>query len=353
MNDLDNDLKKYSIRTDIAYEQTNRLPKSDLPDAETSQTTLHQITIKKTVVGPLASEQLKKRSGTYYMLDLTGIDYHDTKSCQNIEQALSQVLMETMEDLGVSGKRCLVIGLGNVNVTPDSLGPYVLDNVIVTRHLFELGSVNTGYSEVSGMSPGVMGNTGIETYDIIQGVRANIDVDFMIVVDALAAASLSRVNRTIQVSDAGISPGSGVGNKRKEISQETMGIPVIAIGVPTVVDAVTITSDTIDYLLKYLNEEAFGKKREAARLAVGPLKIDYANVEGPDEKTRELFLGKIGLLTEQEKRGLIKDVLTPNGFNMMVTPKEVDADVEDLAKIIATSIDLALHKSFKDSYVIQ
>ena len=150
------------------------------------------------------------------------------------------------------------------------------------------------------MSPGVMGTTGIETYDIISAVHGQVDVDFLIVIDALAAASIARVNRSIQVTDAGISTASGVGNKRKEISTQTMGVPVIAIGVPTVVDAVTITSDTIDFLLKYLNPEAFGEKRPAEMLAAEPLKRNFAEMELPKKDLREQWMGKIGLLTERK-----------------------------------------------------
>lgn len=346
-----NELENFSIRTDLAYEQTSRMEKSDLPDVTTSESTHHEIKVSKTVVGPTAAEIMKKRSGNYYTIDLSELDFHDNETCRKIELALSDVLETLMTELGVKDKRCLVIGLGNVNVTPDSLGPYVLDNIVVTRHLFQLGSVNNGYSEVSGMSPGVMGNTGIETFDIINGVLSTTDVDFLIVVDALAAASIKRVNRTIQVTDAGISPGSGVGNKRKELSYDTIGIPVIAIGVPTVVDAVTITSDTIDYLLKYLNNETFGEKRPASLLATKPLKLNYNEIAEPDESTKEHFLGKVGLLPDQDKRILIKEVLSPTGYNMMVTPKEIDEDIEDLAKIIATGIDLSLHQSYKNTYL--
>ena len=144
-------------------------------------------------------------------------------------------------------------GAGNINVTPDSLGPIVIDNVIVTRHMFLLNpeEVSEGISDVSAIAPGVMGNTGIETYDIIEAVVKKINVDYLIVVDALAARSVARVNKTIQVTNTGISP-----LRRRELkkeTRETMYRPVIAIGVPTVVDAATIASDTLDLLLEPQN----------------------------------------------------------------------------------------------------
>src|SRR5699024_5563645 len=135
--------------------------------------------------------------------------------------------------------------------------PMTVDNVLVTSHLFQLEheTVADGYRSVSAITPGVMGVTGLETSDIIFGILKQFKPDFVIAVDALASRSIERINETIQLSDSGIHPGSGVGNKRKELSEETLGIPVFAIGVPTVVDAVTITSDTIDYLLKHFGKE--------------------------------------------------------------------------------------------------
>ena len=137
------------------------------------------------------------------------------------------------------------------------LVPMVCEHLVITRHLFQLEGyhVEDGYREVSALSPGVMGLTGIETSDIIFGVVEKSKPDFVIAIDSLASRSIERVNATIQISDTGIHPGSGVGNKRKEISKDTLGVPVISIGVPTVVDAVTITSDTIDFLLKHFGRE--------------------------------------------------------------------------------------------------
>lgn len=152
---------------------------------------------------------------------------------------------------------CLVVGLGNWNVTPDALGPLAVENLVITRHLFELQpeNVQDGFRSVSAIAPGVMGLTGIETSDIIYGVIEKSKPDFIIAIDALAARSVERVNSTIQISDTGIHPGSGVGNKRKELSKDSLGIPVIAIGIPTVVDAVSITSDAFDFILKHFGRE--------------------------------------------------------------------------------------------------
>ena len=183
-------------------------------------------------------------------------------------------------------------------------------------------------------------STGIETFDIIEAIIKKIQVDYVIVVDALASKSISRVNKTIQVTNTGIAPGSGVGNRRKELSKETIGIPVIAIGVPTVVDAVTIASDTVDFLLKYFNTKLNPEPKDS--LIVNK-QIDFDDASLPDKEYTKHFMGEFGALDDDAKRELIREVLTPNGYNMMVTPKEVDIDIADLTAIISRSIDRALH----------
>ncbi len=199
-----------------------------------------------------------KKPGNYLTLEVQGIRQQDTELQQKVERIFAKEFSYFLEEVGVTKEAsCLIVGLGNWNVTPDALGPIVVENVLVTRHLFQLQpeSVEEGFRPVSAIRPGVMGITGIETSDVIYGIIEKTKPDFVIAIDALAARSIERVNSTIQISDTGIHPGSGVGNKRKELSKETLGIPVIAIGVPTVVDAVSITSDTIDFILKHFGRE--------------------------------------------------------------------------------------------------
>jgi spore protease len=234
-------------------------------------------------------------------------------------------------------------------VTPDALGPIAISNLVVTRHLFHLQpeSVQEGFRPVSAIAPGVMGMTGIETSDIIHGIIEKTKPDFIIAIDALAARSIERVNATIQISDTGIHPGSGVGNKRKELSKDTLGIPVIAIGVPTVVDAVSITSDTIDFLLKHFGREMREGKKPASALAPSSFvfgkKKKLTEEDLPSESQRSVFLGMIGTLSDDEKRRLIHEVLAPLGHNLMVTPKEVDVFIEDMANLLASGLNAALH----------
>lgn len=344
------DLEKFNTRTDLAYEAVTNTDQANLPDILVERSENQGINVIKTTIGPASANIVHKKPGLYYTVEIGNGNFHDNDTYERIEDVLRQVIEEVIAEEGMTGKRCLIVGLGNINVTPDSLGPYVLDNVIVTRHLFQLGTMSDDFSEVSAISPGVMGTTGIETFDIINAVKNEINVDYIIAIDALAASSIARVNKTIQVTNTGISPGSGVGNKRKELSKETTGIPVIAIGVPTVVDAVTITNETINYLLKFLANEYRGDTPRANALTGGQrLPLNYDEVKAPEDEMKQHFLGKIGLLSDENKRALIAEVLTPNGYNMMVTPKEIDADVEDLAKIISGALDQALHKAVNHS----
>ena len=152
----------------------------------------------------------------------------------------------------------LAIGLGNWNVTPDALGPRVVRELFVTRHILDLKPeiLGEGYRSVAAVAPGVLGITGIETGEIIRGITEYVKPDIIVAIDALAAQRMSRLHTTIQVSDTGIVPGSGVGNRRLGINRQTIGIPVYAIGVPTVVDAVTIAGDSMDHLAEALKRES-------------------------------------------------------------------------------------------------
>ena len=323
-------MDKYSVRTDLASEAIKDF------QIHEEEKNINGIELKRVFVDEENSGRIGKKPGVYYTIDTRAIETHDNDDIVNCENVLANVIKEVMEFENIKNEdKGLIVGLGNINVTPDSLGPLVVDNVIVTRHMFMINpsKVSPGIREVSAIAPGVMGTTGIETFDIIEAVKSKIDVDYMIVVDALASRSIDRVNKTIQITNTGISPGSGVGNRRKELSKETIGIPVIAIGVPTVVDAVTITSDTIDIIMKYMNNLHRNKPEE----------IDIENTPRPNKEYREELFGNVGALSEEEKRQLIDEILTPTGFNMMVTPKEVDLDISDLTQIISKAIDQALH----------
>ena len=239
--------------------------------------------------------------------------------------------------------------IGNSASTPDSLGPKTIKNILVTRHLFKLGDVEDGYQNTSAFTPEVTASTGFETSDLIKTLTKEINAKLLIVVDALASSSIERLNKTVQITNTGIHPGSGIGNNRKEISSKTLNIPVIAIGVPTVVDAATIVTDTFKYLEKQfsykLNENSSKDK------LIKEENINYLNHETnlSEEETKEI-LGEIGMLTESDFKKLIFEVLSPINYNLMVTPTEIDFQIERLALLLGNVINKTLHKNYNSTY---
>ncbi|NRD75896.1 GPR endopeptidase [Bacillus sp. BRMEA1] len=355
------DLSQYSVRTDLAIEAREMVLAQSVEQGENlsqiegviiKEKNIDDIKISLVEVTKQGEAQLGKKAGRYLTLEVQGIRDQNTDVQKKVEEIFAGEFSNFLESSGVKKTdSCLIVGLGNWNVTPDALGPMVCENLLITRHLFQLQpeNIDEGYRSVSALAPGVMGLTGIETSDIIFGVVEKSKPDFVIAIDALASRSIERVNSTIQISDTGIHPGSGVGNKRKELSKETLGIPVIAIGVPTVVDAVSITSDTIDFILKHFGKEMREGNKPSRALAPAGMNFGkrqkLTDEDLPDEKHRKTFLGIIGTLQEDEKRKLIYEVLSPLGHNLMVTPKEVDVFIEDMANLIANGLNSSLHSS--------
>ena len=209
----------------------------------------------------------------------------------------------------------LVVGLGNIYVTPDALGPKVINEIDVTRHLINYlpQYVEEGTRMVSAIAPGVLGTTGIETVEILKGIVENIKPKLLIVIDALASRSIERISSTVQLSDTGIVPGAGVGNTRSEISKNTLGIPVIAIGIPTVVETAVLVNDCLDVFIQKLQDEAKSN--------------DYLNK-----------------LKEEDNYEEIKEALLPKEYNLIVTPKEIDDLIENMKDVVARGINFATQK---------
>lgn len=335
------DLSNYQVRTDLAVESHQIISEkrgSKIPGVNIENNTYEDINVSRMdITSDEASNLLNKPKGKYLTFEAATLKQHDTKVYENLTYILAEELGKYLLELDITeDSKVLVIGLGNWNVTPDALGPMVVGNLLITRHLFELlpDKVDEGFRSVSAIAPGVLGITGIETSEVVYGIVEKSQPDFVIAIDALASRSLERVYSTIQVADTGIHPGSGIGNKRKPINKENLGVPVIAIGVPTVVDAVSITSDTIDLMLKHF-EQQMEIRNPFAKSS------DNNNNHGNHGQ----FLGLVGTLSEEEKRQLIHEVLAPLGYNLVVTPKEVDTFIEDIANIIANGLNMALHKA--------
>ncbi len=310
----------FRVRTDLALE-TRELyrenSRQEIPGVEVEQKEEDFATVTKvTVINQQGSEIMGKPEGIYITIESPGLKRADVDLKDKVSQLLAKELVELLpkkRDL-----KTLIVGLGNWDITPDALGPQAVSKVFITRHLFESygKTEDPTMTSLSAISPGVMGTTGIETFEIIQGVVEKTKPDLVIAIDALASRKMERVNTTIQIATTGIHPGSGVGNKRKELSKSTLGIPVFAIGVPTVVDAATLASDTIGLVINNFVEQS---------------------------KKGSEFYNMLKEISEEEKYHLIREVLDPYGANVIVTTKDIDKIIKDISQIIANAINIAVH----------
>ena len=330
------DLKKYNLRTDLIIENNTEFQDKTINNYD-------NVTISIVNLDEFEAKLINKKKGTYITIEFD--DITDSSNMKKVEEAIIKCLKIILKDTIKRDFSCLIVGLGNIDSTPDSLGPKVISQITVTRHLFLIGDVDSTYNCISAFIPGVTGNTGIETSELIKNAIDSVKPDFIIVIDALASSSIERLNKTIQITDTGISPGSGIGNSRKEISYDTYKVPVIAIGVPTVVDAVSVVSDTINYMHK---NYAFNKKylNSPINRLISSSKINYLKEKIEiEEEDKSYLLGLVGTLNEKEIRQLIYEVLTPIGYNLMVTPKEVDFEIRKLSEVISNSINKVLKKT--------
>lgn len=308
------------IRTDLAVESREIYKQANEKDSgginiEKEESKSYTIT-RITVENEQGSKNIHKPVGTYITIDVPALNKSDEDLKDEVSQALAieiKRLANTKED-----SKILIVGLGNWNITPDALGPKVVERVLVTRQFFVNYNkeIDETVANVAALSPGVMGITGIETGEIVKGVIEKVKPDLVIAVDALASRKMDRVSTTIQISNTGINPGAGVGNNRMEFNEKTMGVPVIAIGIPTVVDAATIVNDTLDLIIDSLKTEA----------TVG-----------------SEFYQLLSEISSEEKYSLIHEVLNPYMKNVVVTPTDIDVVVDDLSIIVANGLNIALH----------
>lgn len=313
------------IRTDLAIENYEYLCEiaQEITGAETQETTKNDIKITTVKIDTdEAQKVLGKPKGKYITIEMPDMQTSEREEYEKMCIALADELRPLLNLK--KGQTVLVAGLGNWNITPDSLGPDVVSKIMVTRHLFCYmpESMSDSLRSVCAISPGVLGITGMETGEIIKSVCEKIKPDAVIAIDALSSRSVDRISRTIQLCDTGISPGAGVGNKRKELSQNTLGVPVIAIGVPTVIDAAQIARDSL----------------------TGSIRNILKQTDNNTDKYKAFY----SFLEEAEEN--VNDFLPDNLGAFFVTPKDVDSLIEKTSKIVANGINLALHDdiSFDD-----
>ncbi len=269
------------------------------------------------IVDESGAEALGKAVGRYVTMELpdNGQVEQETyeEACRICAKELRPLIGKNTEGT------VLVVGLGNWNITADAVGPKTVKSVLVTRHLLEYmpEEIDERLRAVCAVSPGVLGITGVETGEIVKGLVDRVKPSLVIAIDALCSRRMERVNNTIQMTDTGITPGAGIGNRRMAVDEETLGVPVIAIGVPTVIDAATIAGDTIDMILEDLRHNA---------------------------KENQPLYKMLSVIAEEDKYSMIKQVLAPEHGDFVVTPKEVDFLVSRVAEIIANGINIALHE---------
>ena len=278
-------------RTDLAAEDLENEGKSEVENYNVGN-----LNVQKIALDEANAKKYGKKEGIYYTITTDAIIDLEHDLATEVSITLAKILEDIYEEYNLTQESyILVLGLGNDEITPDSLGPKAVKNIFVTKHLADLGQLDEGLGIIGAIAPGVMGQTGIETSDIIRALVKKTKPELVLVIDALASRSLHRVNRTVQISTAGINPGSGVGNKRKEISFKTLGVPVVAIGVPTVVDIASIFYD-IKYFFNETDDE-----------------ID------------------------------IRSSLIESDLNFMVTNKDIDEMMNMMADIISKAVNISIH----------
>ncbi|AOT68540.1 GPR endopeptidase [Geosporobacter ferrireducens] len=310
----------FQIRTDLALEAREmyrETTQQEIPGVEVEQKEEDFALVTRVkVLDQQGSQIMGKAEGSYITIEASGLKKADADLKDSVSQLLAKELVHLLPKK--NNLRTLIVGLGNWDITPDALGPQVVSKVLVTRQYFETynKSEDATMTSVSAISPGVMGTTGIETGEIIRGIVEKTKPDLVIAIDALASRRMERVHTTIQISTTGINPGSGIGNKRKGLNQEALGVPVLAIGVPTVVDAATLANDTIGLVVENLSSQA---------------------TKGSD------FYKMLKGMSDEDKYSLIREVLDPYGANVIVTTKDIDMIIKDVSHIIANGINIALH----------
>lgn len=301
------DLSKYAPRTDLADEIVTS--SKDTKEYSVTNKTYHDVNISYITIHK-DNNSFNKKKGDYISIEFNNVE--DQKNRDIIKDVLVDNLKQLISKYKLSSNaKVLIVGLGNESFMADALGPMSAKEIIVTNHIFELDptSIKEGTKCVSLLVPGVMGQTGLETADIVKSVTDFYKPNLIIFVDALASRSIARVNRVIQICDTGIEPGSGIGNNRKPMDKEYLGAPCIAIGVATVVGASSIVDETIGIIEKMY----------------GDIPLNHS------------------IFKDRNRYQVIADVLEEKGLNMVVTPKQIDEDVKNISYIIGNSINESLH----------
>ena len=316
-----------NFRTDMADERVDEYKRVNnltyLDGVEVIQNEKNNIT---TTVVKITNENgeksLSKKIGEYITIETKDIKYLEDKEEHELVKIVSDELKNLIKGKEKSNEKSsiLIVGLGNEYITPDALGPKVVKNINITRHVLNIAGdiANSNQRSVCAIMPGVLGTTGIETFEIVKSVVDRIKPDIVIAIDSLASSSMHRIGNTIQLSDTGITPGAGVRNKREGLNYESLNVPVIALGVPTVVDFVTLTNEAIDKMIdKTANE-----------------------IEEFEDVDNDQLKNIVGFLNQKTRYDMVANLLNSDSY--IFTPKEVDELIDVTSSIIGKSINLAL-----------
>ncbi len=290
------------FRTDMAierrdlYKNANKI-EDEINGVECNKEIIDDIIITRVKITNEEGERaLQRKKGNYITIDTKKIDNIKEEKSEQIINLFSNELRKIIDKHAKKNDEILIVGLGNLYSTPDSLGAKVVENTEITRHIkiYLPNAIDKNIRSVSAITPGVLGTTGIETVEIVKGIVSNIKPKLILAIDSLCSKNIERINKSIQISDTGIVPGGGVGNRQEELSKETLGIPVIAIGIPTVLDAATIVIDTLNVCNITIEENEI----------VNKMKL--------------------------------------NNFNFIVTPKEIDSLIDSMSNIVSEGINISL-----------
>lgn len=316
-----------NFRTDMAdervdeYKRVNNLTYLDGVEVIQNEKNNITTTVVK-IINENGEKSLSKKIGDYITIETKDIKYLEDKEEHELVKIVSDELKNLIKCKEKSNEKSsiLIVGLGNEYITPDALGPKVVKNINITRHVLNIAGdiANSNQRSVCAIMPGVLGTTGIETFEIVKSVVDRIKPDIVIAIDSLASSSMHRIGNTIQLSDTGITPGAGVRNKREGLNYESLNVPVIALGVPTVVDFVTLTNEAIDKMIdKTANEIE-----------------EFENVDNDQLKNI------VGFLNQKTRYDMVANLLNSDSY--IFTPKEVDELIDVTSSIIGKSINLAL-----------
>lgn len=307
------------FRTDMAverrdvYRAANKI-KDEINGVKCEQEKIYDSTITRVQIYNKEGEKaLQRKIGNYITIDIKKLNNITLAKEDEIINIFADELRKIVDKHIEKEDEILIVGLGNLYSTPDSLGAKVVQNLEITRHIkiYLPNAIDKNARSLSAITPGVLGTTGIETIEIVKGIVDNIKPKLVIAIDSLCTKNISRINKSIQISDTGIIPGGGVGNRQEELSEETLNVPVIGVGVPTVVDLGTIIDEGLDIFINTLQEKTEIKE----------------------------YLNK---LKKQYNYDEIKKTLAANDYNMIVTPKEIDDLIDNMKDIIAKGINYAV-----------